>query len=233
LDGYRSTDQLLVLDWSAAASSGLIGGAGENYIIPVATWAATALGTYGLSSAELNLAGHSWGAYVATELAERMPAIEGASGGLVNTILALDPAADYPGGSYNPTATNEVNFSRNSNFSWAFFATGGTYGSAATAKTADEAFVITGSDHSKLVNVVANLISISYTSPSNPVASLFTLDRLLSWQINSLWRANAYDSSGKRSSTGTFEAVIGTTNTGVAVASLRYFNGTSEVTYFA
>lgn len=59
--------------------------------------------------------------------------------------MALSPAADYPGGSYNPTAANEVNFARNSKYSWAFYASGDFYGSSTTAQTADESFVVTAS----------------------------------------------------------------------------------------
>lgn len=60
IDGYSASDQVLVLDWSAAAASGLIGGSGENYIIPVGTWMADKLSTYGLTPDELHLVGHSW-----------------------------------------------------------------------------------------------------------------------------------------------------------------------------
>lgn len=79
----RVNSQVLVLDWRAAASSFV--GEGENYIQPVATWAAAFLKEeLGLLGTQLNLVGHSWGAYVAAEIAELF--------GEVNSIVALDPA---------------------------------------------------------------------------------------------------------------------------------------------
>lgn len=230
VDGYSAQDQVLVIDWSNAAASGLLGGAGENYIKPVAAWAAAALSSYGVEGAELNLIGHSWGAYVAAELAERMP------GGVVDSIIALDPAVDYPGGSYNPTASGEVDFARNSNFSWSFYAYNGSYGSATTARTADEAFVVTASDHSKVVNVAATLITWSYAAPTPSAAQIgaqFQLDRLLNGQRSSLWVANRYDSAGKASSRGPFEAVVRATGDGLGVYSLTFFDGKKHVTYLA
>lgn len=228
IDGYRTGDQVLVLDWSNAAASGLLGGSGENYIKPVATWAASVLTTYGLDGGEINLAGHSWGAYVAAELAERVP------GAAVDSIIALDPAADYPGGSYNPTATGEVDFARNSNYSWSFYANGGSFGTATTARTADEAIVVNGSDHSKLVNVFASLVSYSYaasTASAAQVGSAFQLDRLLNATPSSLWVANQYDSAGRRSSVGPFEAVVTASSDGLRAAALKYFTGTTEVSW--
>ena len=225
LDARLTGDQVLVLDWSSAAASGLFGGAGENYIKPVAAWASAALTTFGLTSNELNLAGHSWGAYVAAELAELEPA-----GVLapyqVNSIMALDPATDYPGGSYNPTATNEVNFARNSRISWAFYAYGGLYGSSTTAQTADESFVVKGTDHSKLVNVVADTVARNF-------GGQFDLDHLLAGTLSTVWVPNSYDSSGRRSSTGKFEAVLTATSNRLGVYSLKYFNGNTEVTVYS
>ena len=222
LDGYSPNDQVLVLNWSTAAASGLLGGAGENYIKPVAKWASSVLTSYGITSDELNLAGHSWGAYVAAELAELEPA-SSLPAGQVNSIIALDPAIDYPGGSYNPTAAGEVNFARNSKFSWAFYASGGFFGSSTTAQTADESFVVKGTDHSNLVNVVANAIAVDY-------GGQFNLNRLLAGVASTAWVANSYDSSGRRPSTGKFEAVLTATSDGLRVSSLKYFNGTTEVT---
>ena len=225
LDARFSNDQLLVLDWSSAAASGLFGGAGENYIKPVAAWASSALTVYGLMPDELNLVGHSWGAYVAAELAELEPALGTIPHG-VNSIVALDPATDYPGGSYNPTASGEVNFARNSHFSWSFYAYGGLFGSATTAQTAHESFVVTGTDHSKLANVVGNLVTVNF-------AGQFDLDRLLAGTSSGLWAPNSYSSSGRRSSSGTFEAVIAATSDRLRVKSLRLFNGQAEVIYYA
>lgn len=232
LDVVQPDDQVLWLDWSDAAASGSLGGAGENYIKPVATWAAAALRDYGFTSSQLNLVGHSWGAYVAAELAERFPSPTSAVG-QVHTIVAIDPAADYPGGSYNPLAKGEVAFARNSEYSWAFYATGGSFGSPKTASTADESFVITGSDHSKAVNVVASVISdATAASPgSNSLGGQLSLQRLLVTQtFPSTWRADRYDSRGRRVTAGSFEGVIATTSRGTMAFSLRYWTASGEKT---
>jgi len=233
LDGVQPGDQVLVLDWSGAAASGSLGGAGENFIKPVATWGASALSVYGFTGGQLNIVGHSWGAYVGVELAERLPAPRGKPG-QANSIIAIDPATDFPGGSYNPLARGEVNFARNSKFSWAFYATGGAFGSSVTASTAHESFVVTSTDHSKLVNVVAELVTLAALPTASP-ASLggqFVFDRLLvSHSPNPAWRANSYQSSGRRINTGTFEAVVRATPDGLGVKSLTFVAGLQEVTY--
>jgi pimeloyl-ACP methyl ester carboxylesterase len=225
IDGFSTTDQVLVLDWSAAAASGWIGGAGENYIIPVGTWMAGKLSSYGLAPDELNLVGHSWGAYVAAETAERVPAPAGTTP-QVNSIVALDPAADYPGGSYNPTSAGQVNFARNSRISWAFYATGGLYGSATTAATAHESIVVKGSDHTKLVNVFTDVVRMNYDGRQTggntlAIVSNLKLDRLLAPAQNTAWVFNSYTSSGSKSS-GPFEAVIEAMSGGTTLRTFRY-----------
>jgi pimeloyl-ACP methyl ester carboxylesterase len=230
IDGYSPADQVLVLDWSAAAASGWIGGAGENYIIPVGTWMAGKLSSYGLTPDELNLVGHSWGAYVAAETAERVPAPVGTTP-QVNSIVALDPAADYPGGSYNPTSSGQVNFARNSQIAWALYANGGLYGSATTAATADESIVVRGSDHTKLVNVFTDVVRMNYDGRQNggttgSIVANLKLDRLLAPALNTAWVLNSYTSSGSKAS-GPFEAVIEAASGGTALRTFRYVNSSS------
>jgi pimeloyl-ACP methyl ester carboxylesterase len=231
IDGYSAADQLLVLDWSAAAASGWIGGAGENYIIPVGTWMAGKLASYGLTPDELNLVGHSWGAYVAAETAERVPAPVGTTP-QVNSIVALDPAADYPGGSYNPTSSGQINFARNAKISWALFATGGAYGSATTAATAHESIVVKGSDHTKLVNVFTDVVRMNYDGRQNAgntssIVANLKLQRILAPAQNTTWVLNRYTSSGSRG-TGPFEAVIDAASGGTSLKTFRYVASASQ-----
>ena len=225
IDGFSASDQVLVLDWSAAAASGWIGGAGENYIIPVGSWMAGKLSSYGLTPDELNLVGHSWGAYIAAETAERVPAAVGATP-QVNSIIALDPAADYPGGSYNPTSAGQVNFARNSRISWALYASGGTYGSATTAATAHESIVVKGSDHTKLVSVFTDVVRMNYDGRQNigntsSIVANLNLQRLLSPTLNTAWALNRYNSSGSKTSA-PFESVIDAASGGTALKTFRY-----------
>jgi pimeloyl-ACP methyl ester carboxylesterase len=218
LDGYRSTDQVLVLDWSGPAA--LSASRSENYFIPIGTWAAGALGAYGLAPAELNLVGHSWGAYVAAETAERVP------GAKVNSIVALDPGIDAAGG-YNPTAAGQVNFARNASMSWSFYAPEGLRGTPVTARTAHEAFVVTGANHFGLVRVFTDLVRMNYDGRQSAgatakVAAQFKLSRLLAPARNTAWVINSYDPSGRRTTGGAFEAVIGANALATGVKTLRY-----------
>ena len=82
--------QVLTLDWREAASSvaSIFDGSAENWIPSIAEWAKTALQTMGFTNLSLNLLGHSYGAVISGELAERI--------GGVNTIIALDPANNHP-----------------------------------------------------------------------------------------------------------------------------------------
>jgi pimeloyl-ACP methyl ester carboxylesterase len=226
IDGYAVGDQVLVLDWSSAAvsSAGGAGGEGEDYITPVGRWAASALAAYGLPGWRLNLVGHSWGAYVAAEMAEGF--------GEVNSIVALDPAANHPMGNYNPEWPGEVDFARNSRFSWAFFESGtDPWGSTITPLRADESFVVRGSSHTAIVGAFANLLSLG---PDNNIGSRFRLEWLLNDWASTSWSPNRYDNAGNRSDYGGwYEAVLAADSTGEAVRSLRYFDGQTERTWYA
>lgn len=204
----RPNDQVLLLDWSEAAASGLLGGAGEKWIVTVATWAANALADNGFVGPHLNVVGHSWGAYVADEMAARFP---GATG--VNSIVALDPATHYPlDFEYNPE-DGHIDFAAHSGFSWAFHARKPIVfipaGSISTPKTADEAFTVTGADHNSVVDVFRDMLE-----RPTPIANRFSLDRLVNHQVSSDWIPNRFTFLG---TTGwlfpalrDYEAVLGT-----------------------
>ncbi len=224
IDQYQSGDQVLVLDWKKAAASGLVGGQGENYIRPVAAWAAQALTEYGFAGQHLNLVGYSWGAEVAAEMSEDL--------GDVNSILAIDPARDYPGGSYNPDAPGEVDFQAHADHSWAFFATSSfPFGSPISASTAENTIVLTGSDHFGIVSVVTSILALP---ANNPVAAEFSLVSLLTGAPMPTWQPDKYSSDGSLDiASGKFDAVIVATVNGRSVAVLRYFDGAEEQTISA
>ena len=100
------------------------------------------------------------------------------------------------------------------------------YGTATTAGTADESIVVRGSDHTKLVNVVTDVVRMNYDGrqnsgvTSNIVANL-KLERLLTPALNSAWALNSYTSSGSKTP-GQFEAVIDTANSGTTLKTFRY-----------
>ena len=230
-------DQVLTLDWSAAAVSSfqITDAAAEDAIKNVGIFAADALLQRGFTGDKLNLVGHSWGSYVSDELAERIP-------GGVNTIVALDPGEDHLlNNFYDPHAVNEVNFAQHSMFSWAFYSADLTgwlglvlanAGDEATPTTADEAFVVQGTTHSFVVFMFADLL----LNPLNVVAPFFDLDRLLAHSYGP-WQLNQADYSGGQASGGGYEAVVvvgpdSRTPTGVALltpASLRVTSASTMV----
>ena len=219
-------DQVLVLDWGAAADNGYFGGGGENYIKPIAQWAAGALAAKGITGDELNLVGHSWGAYIASEMAEVLDS--GVSPVKLNSLIALDAAADFPGGSYNPLAAGEVNFAAHTEFSWAFYdSDGDSWGSGVTAVTADETIAVKNSAHSPLVQAVADLIALP---SSNELSAQFDLARLLAGEPSLIWTPNRYTASGAFSLSGLYDAVLYTTSSGTKVSSLKWYDGSSDQT---
>lgn len=221
IDQYQPGDQVLLLDWGKAAASGAIGGQGEDYIRPVAQWAAQALTDYGFVGAQINLVGYSWGAEVAAEMAEVI--------GSVNSVLAVDPARDYPGGSYNPEAAGEVDLAAHANHSLAFFATSSlAFGSSIVASTAQTAVVATGTDHFGIVTLVTELLALP---PQNPVAQLLPLSELLTGLPAAPWDDNSYSSTGIiGTDNGQFEIVLQAKTGEVAVESLSFFENGVEQT---
>lgn len=218
----QTGEQVLLLDWGTAADSPGIGAEGEAFIKPVAKWAAKTLKQTGIERQDIHLVGYSWGALVAGEMSEKLKT--------VGSILAIDPARDHPlGKHYNPEKKNEINFARHALQSWAFFqTTDNLYASAKLAETAEEAFVVTGSDHFNVVLVVDDLLARDDT---DPLAELLSLARLSNPRSAAPWTANSYLSSGLfDSSAGLFEAVIDSTLAGDAVLQLRYFSQGEQLT---
>ncbi|MHC4401862.1 MAG: Calx-beta domain-containing protein, partial [Planctomycetota bacterium] len=203
-------EQVLTLDWSVIAGLGI--GDTESYIIPVAEWAGSALTSYGFGGGLLNLVGHSFGAYVATEMAERI------TGG-VNTIVGLDPAADwFLDGRYNPNTAGEVDFAEYSQFAWTFSDAGGWMGSAITPGSADEAIAVKDTDHSPVVSLFANMLN---GVGNADVLQYFPLSRLQTYAPGP-WMPDQYNHSGNPSSSGTFEAVITATSSGTYASSIDF-----------
>ncbi len=207
-------DQVLTLDWSAAAVI-LNPFFAEDAIVPVAEWAATTLKNYGFQGTNLNLVGHSFGSYVADEIAQRIP-----SG--VNTIVTLDPAANILGG-YDPVSNNEVNFARDSAFSWSFHAS--DLGNDITPLTSDESFFVGNSGHGDVVFLFAFMLA----NPTDPVGQYFLLNYLLSATLGP-WLPNQFTSpiNGESSILG-YEAVIAAASGGKTPQSIN-FNARSVTT---
>ncbi len=123
--------QLLTLDWVEGASRLNVGdGSAEDWIQPVAQWAADALKVAGFASAKLSLLGQSYGAVMSGELADRFGGVHG--------IIALDPANNHPSDiGYD---TESVNFAAHSDYSWGFLTS--QFGSGDSVVTADVTFMV-------------------------------------------------------------------------------------------
>ena len=213
LSQARPGDQVLTLDWSAAADTGILNPfSAEDSIVPVAQWAASALVRYGLSGTNINLVGHSFGSYVSDEIAQRLP-------GGVNTIVTLDPAADVLGG-YDPDSNDEVNFARDSFFSWSFHSST-LAGNEYTPTTADESFVVNSDAllpqdaHGNVVFMFAYML----LHPTDIVSQFFLLTDLLQGKSGP-WLPNQYLSLD--GTTPGYEARISTSNEGKVPTSLEF-----------
>ncbi|MBL8815570.1 MAG: pre-peptidase C-terminal domain-containing protein [Planctomyces sp.] len=194
--------QVLLLDWEhgAADNNGdhlfvkALGGA--EWIPYVADWAAAVLRSHGLTGGLVNLAGHSWGSYVAARIAapERL--------GRINALVAMDPAQDGAGFDGAGTQANQIHFGNVSNFSWAFYGNG-SFGSSAIAATASESFSVISSDFSNIP--ITNSLQ-RHTAPIHVFHSIvrlpgsfsanMTLQRLLAARRNPLFRQNSYMGEG-------------------------------------
>lgn len=177
--------QVLVLDWSSPANNSEIRpDLSARWIHEVANFAVDALrDIWGIASSNINLIGHSLGAYVSSEIGSLF---EG-----VNTIFALDPAASSTLGGYDINGLEQgfqeiSEFNDVSNFARAFWGSGNPItggeglGSERYAHSADESFRIdfTSSDnaidnHGNIVKLFTYMIGDS----TNAISSLFHLDR--------------------------------------------------------
>jgi parallel beta-helix repeat protein len=217
------TDQVLTLDWSSAADTGILDPRdAENAVPSVGAWAARALQAASFDLAQMNIAGHSYGSYVGEEIAMNTP-------GGINGIIALDPGQNVSSTPDGFDADSEIKFSQNTQFSWAFYGED-AYGDATTAATADESFlmqltgqsVITGTVHNDVPDLFANMI-IS----SDPVSQDFSLSDFLNG-IAGPWKPDqcSYDLS-----LDAFDAKIISDSTGVMPAKLKYYPTTgSQIT---
>jgi pimeloyl-ACP methyl ester carboxylesterase len=169
VDKNSKSDQVLILDWSDAASTTNVFDA-AMWAPTVAQWAADKLASWGIPSSKINLIGHSLGGLVADQMSGRI------NGG-VNRIVALDPATDIPGTSFSGT-----DFSADSQFSLAFV--GSNYATESAAVTADETFQMNVGrkdsliTHSNVVDLFAGMIVSSTKKKPDAISKFFDLDKL-------------------------------------------------------
>lgn len=208
------SDQVLTVDWSQAAADPTYSGA-EQWLVPVASAVQKELNAHGINGQSVNFVGYSFGSTIAGEAAK------GFSGG-VNTILAIDPPIDAPGG-YNPETS--LNFAAVSNRAWAFHddvpaGTDPTHvDDPITPTTADEAINVSGTNHGSIIALVNNLLR---GNGGAGASQRFTLDRLLAGTPGP-WQLNAFDAQGNQVPGG-YEADLGTTSGGTIPTTLFYLD---------
>jgi pimeloyl-ACP methyl ester carboxylesterase len=169
VDKNSKTDQVMLLDWSDAASTANVFDAASR-APAVAQWAADKLKSWGIASSKINIIGHSLGGLVGDMLASKI------SGG-INRMIALDPATDFPG-----TFFSGVDFAAHSQYSLGFI--GSNWSTPEAAATADESFemnvgpkdsIIT---HSNVVDLFGSIIAGSVRKTPDAIGKLFRLDSL-------------------------------------------------------
>jgi len=142
--------RIYLLDWSELASSSLgwTGFGGEDNIPTVGKYLAERL--QNIPATKINLIGHSWGALVSYEAAKFTFLNRNQ---IVNSIIAIEPAENVPTG-YD---TSLAIFNKYSLHTWSL-TTPNLASSAITPITANESFVILGSDHTQLVRDFTNML---------------------------------------------------------------------------
>jgi pimeloyl-ACP methyl ester carboxylesterase len=158
--------QVLVVDWETAAwdNYDALGNdpqalipllSGRVWIKQVGDFAARVLTGTPIPSNSINLVGHSWGSYIAEQIARDLSL----SSGKVNGLVALDPAlvgADATDDSLNVNAVLPFYFGARAKTSWAFYSS--PLGSYANALTAQSSFVVLNPYEAFDFNTVDKLI---------------------------------------------------------------------------
>ena len=178
----RPEDQVVTLDWSSLADTGLFNiiavllldpfsqaREAAKGISPSGKWAAEILKHYGLKADKINVIGHSFGCHVGDQLAA------GFQPEKLRSIIALDPAVNAVPSGFDSDL--EVNYLAKFVWSWVFVTS--PYGNGLLPWLASEAFVVNtdlgSSDaHSAAVDFFSDVLN----RPAQFVAALFNLDRL-------------------------------------------------------
>ncbi|KPQ31811.1 MAG: subtilase family serine protease [Phormidium sp. OSCR] len=124
IGGYKDGDQVIKLDWRGLADTGADLAKAARWIEPIGEAVADQLKSWDLQSNQINLVGHSLGAYVSFEIAKNL--------GGVNGLVALDPAITTTG-AYSISSVNFSDYSKESVGLWTSVL--GSYATSSTAST--------------------------------------------------------------------------------------------------
>jgi pimeloyl-ACP methyl ester carboxylesterase len=164
----RPLDQVVTLDWSSLADS-IFPSTAASGINPSGEWAGAILKHYGFNANKVNIIGHSFGSYVADQIADVYQPEK------LRSVVALDPAANAVPGTFNPE--NEVNYLSKFIWSWVFHSS--DFGSDFVPGFASESFIVrTGLLANFAHSAVIDFFSDILIKPFHSVASLFDLGRL-------------------------------------------------------
>ena len=131
-----NSKQVLTIDWSGMANTGNLHlHDAAIWIKPVAKTIAKQLNEWGFDGNQINVVGHSLGAYVAYEISKEFASYPRSLQGIKN-LVALDPAVSTDDG----YSIDEVDLSKYSQWSWSFNSS--QLGSDDIGLTADESFKV-------------------------------------------------------------------------------------------
>ncbi len=221
----RPEDQVVTLDWSSLSKTGIVNlfdvlftldvksavRAAAKGIPPTGKWAAAILKHYGFRAEKLNIIGHSFGCYVADQIADNYQPEK------LRSIVALDPAANAVPEVFNPES--EVSFLANFIWSWVFHSS--DLGNDFVPWLASESFVVrTGVFMTTAHSIIVDFFSDVLLKTSSYISSLFDLNRLSSayfgpWVLNQFYSPFFTDKTYSA-----YEAIISAPN-GVA-SSIEY-----------
>jgi murein DD-endopeptidase MepM/ murein hydrolase activator NlpD len=179
IEGYQENDQVIALDWSAAALSKTFWNGspdpnrGGSWITKVAEFASRTLLDLNISPKNINIVGHSLGAYLGYEISHQVNIKKGSG---INRLIALDPATTTRGGY---TDESKVDFKLYSTWSWGFY--GSILGSESATKTADESFFLSyksGLSPDVAHGAVRDVFGYMLNNKSGNVSKIFNLDNV-------------------------------------------------------
>jgi pimeloyl-ACP methyl ester carboxylesterase len=186
LQAARPADQVLIVDWSALASTdGATKSAPRSHARITADWAAQLLTNAGIRTSRVNLIGFSMGGEVIADLAQELHTRHA----MVNRIVAIDSAG-----------SNGISYADESSYSIAFTAADRS-ASLKAAESADDTVLLTGlpADDGQrhgatfgLYNTLVLREAGLESAPNDHVSSVFSTTNLMSGNLPA-WKKDAFD----------------------------------------
>jgi pimeloyl-ACP methyl ester carboxylesterase len=214
---------VVTLEWSKLSQS--LSLKASDWIPVVARIAHRKLTALGIDATQLKLFGHSWGSYVAHDLAAEF--------GQVNTLVALDPARDLP----LLNAFYYVDFDSVAKVSWAFISS--ALGDTRRAATANHTFRIDSNntnditdvvkEHRFAVDIVARMLDIPRKGTTAAETKISNLIDIFDDSLKPAWADKPPWRPGESPNYEGFIRIGRSLITGeIELRSLRYMSGTDD-----